>query len=344
MSDDVITRDENGDLAVRTVTATEESSGSQYDDLYARTTDGKRALRVVGGGTSSSLPEQAGHTGFLQTDGTNASWSDKIPFTDFVQTANRLAIGTAAGANAGRSTAIGILSSVTAGGGVTLGQSSSVSGNNGVALGLYSSVSAAGAIQINTSGALQTNADSDTFKIANHNGNFQLMSADGTIPSERLAASGTSGQVLSKTDTGMEWVDMGDESRDYLPLSGGALNVGATLTFNAVEGVPGATLKPDVGILNIMQSDLSAPVFTFMVGNANFYSRFRTLSALGTSNYPWKTAYITQLNNGVDIGIPTDSPEGGKIVVATPPVDVGTYVLKAIVAEDGTVTTEWVAE
>lgn len=49
MSDDVITRDENGDLAVRTVSATEAESTSQYDDLYARTTDGKRALRVVGG-------------------------------------------------------------------------------------------------------------------------------------------------------------------------------------------------------------------------------------------------------------------------------------------------------
>lgn len=49
MSDDVITRDENGDLAVRTVSATEAESTRQYDDLYARTTDGKRALRAVGG-------------------------------------------------------------------------------------------------------------------------------------------------------------------------------------------------------------------------------------------------------------------------------------------------------
>ncbi len=47
---DIITRDDNGDLAVRTVAATEQATPSGYDDLYARTTDGKRALRVVGAG------------------------------------------------------------------------------------------------------------------------------------------------------------------------------------------------------------------------------------------------------------------------------------------------------
>lgn len=50
---DIITRDENGDLAVRTVSATEAVTESGYDDLYARTSDGKRALRVVGGSGGS---------------------------------------------------------------------------------------------------------------------------------------------------------------------------------------------------------------------------------------------------------------------------------------------------
>ena len=63
MSDDVITRDENGDLAVRTVTATEGGTGSQYDDLYARTTDGKWAniyAHKINNGMDISLPATSG--------------------------------------------------------------------------------------------------------------------------------------------------------------------------------------------------------------------------------------------------------------------------------------------
>ncbi len=62
---DIITRDDNGDLAVRTVAATEQATSSEYDDLYARTTDGKRALRVVGAGgsTGGAVDSVNGQTG-----------------------------------------------------------------------------------------------------------------------------------------------------------------------------------------------------------------------------------------------------------------------------------------
>lgn len=72
MADEVITRDENGDLAMRTVSATEVDGGSQYDDLYARTTDGKRALCVVGGGSGGNYLALSGGTinGDLSVDGT----------------------------------------------------------------------------------------------------------------------------------------------------------------------------------------------------------------------------------------------------------------------------------
>ena len=50
MYDDAYTRNENGELAVRTVSATEGSNTSSYDDVFTRTEDGKLAMRVVGSG------------------------------------------------------------------------------------------------------------------------------------------------------------------------------------------------------------------------------------------------------------------------------------------------------
>lgn len=95
MSDDVITRDENGDLAVRTVTATAAESTSQYDDLYARTTDRKRALRVVGGGDSGggAVDSVNGKTGVVVLTGadikatlTDGNASETATVTQHLQT------------------------------------------------------------------------------------------------------------------------------------------------------------------------------------------------------------------------------------------------------------------
>lgn len=74
--------------------------------------------------------------------------------------------------------------------------------------------------------------------------------------------------------------------------------------------------------------------------NFGFYN-FTGSVELGSSTQRWSTAHIVKLNNGADIAIPTT---GGTMVVATPPTTAGNYVLKATVAEDGTVTTQWVAE
>lgn len=62
---------------------------------------------------------------------------------------------------------------------------------------------------------------------------------------------------------------------------------------------------------------------------------------LGSPLTKWRYIYSTKLSNGADIDVPTT---GGTMVVATPPTTAGNYVLKATVAEDGTVTTQWVAE
>ena len=77
---DVLTRNDDGDLAVRTVS----SSGDNYvnkNDVYTRDDNGNLAMRVVGagGGGGSDLPSQTGNDGkFLMTNGSTPSWEDAV--------------------------------------------------------------------------------------------------------------------------------------------------------------------------------------------------------------------------------------------------------------------------
>lgn len=152
-----------------------------------------------------ALPDQEGNAGkFLITDGATASWSDK-PLVNKATTAFSLAIGgscktnytTVCGMFAGGNSAVGS---------TIVGYSAESRGDYGVAVGRSANVGigATKAIQLGQG----TNNDANTFKVANANGNFEMMSADGTIPADRMSATaGTTGQVLTKTDAGMEWQD-----------------------------------------------------------------------------------------------------------------------------------------
>lgn len=55
MPDDIITRDEQGQLAVNTVSGTEANVPYNYDDCFTLDTNGRRALRVVGGSGGGSV-------------------------------------------------------------------------------------------------------------------------------------------------------------------------------------------------------------------------------------------------------------------------------------------------
>lgn len=57
-----------------------------------------------------------------------------------------------------------------------------------IALGMNANATGARCMMINLSGSSATNSDDNTVKIANANGNFEMMSADGTIPAARHAA------------------------------------------------------------------------------------------------------------------------------------------------------------
>ena len=152
--------------------------------------------------SSGGLPSQTGNSGkFLTTDGTDASWSNKLVVTD---NNIRIGTGTSVGSN-DISVVIGGYSNSSKTATLVAGPSASCGAVGGVALGAYSTATAWGtdqstdaiaighysqakathAIQLGATGSYTTNLDANTFKVANANGNYEIMSADGTIPTDR---------------------------------------------------------------------------------------------------------------------------------------------------------------
>lgn len=172
------------------------------------------------------LPSQTGNAGkFLTTDGTDASWSDKPLVNTSVNTSSLTIQGLAQTSTVSNSINVGVNSKITAGTDgaycIAIGRKAQINSNGviyktivigdesqsnvsdsivvgaessasssaqfGIAMGYRANVSAAGAIQLNASNNISTNSDANTFKVANANGNFEIMSANGTIPESRLA-------------------------------------------------------------------------------------------------------------------------------------------------------------
>lgn len=184
-----------------------------HGHLYECVSDGQTPATYswteVSMGGGSGLPSQTGNAGkFLTTDGTDASWSDKPLVNTATYKNTCLSIGTAnptsavSGAlNVGRGarvtqaggTALGAGADVRSQYGTAVGCQAYVNSSvtkGGLALGASAFVGASGAIQLDASGSTSyiTNSDANTVKIANANGNFEIMSADGTIPADRHAA------------------------------------------------------------------------------------------------------------------------------------------------------------
>lgn len=105
---------------------------------------------------------------------------------------NIVAVGYRARAEANGTVTIGASSTCGASAtrAVIVGTESSSNGTRGIAIGYKVTANAAGAIQIGSNGssnAWHINSDPETLKIGNANGNFEIMSADGTIPAARHA-------------------------------------------------------------------------------------------------------------------------------------------------------------
>lgn len=197
------------------------------------------------------LPSQTGNSGkFLTTNGTNASWSDK-PLVNGTTEGLALSIGTTSGASQSLAVGNGAYLSSAATQAVAIGIFAQANANHGIAIGRSASANAIGAIQISGESGYSTNSDANTFKVGNANGNFEIMSADGTVPHARLTnavvsnaitiavADWNGGTTCTKTVSGLTatsvvWVAPDNASQsDYLTAGVYASNQTAdTLEFS----------------------------------------------------------------------------------------------------------------
>lgn len=127
--------------------------------------------------------------------------------------------------------------------------------------------------------------------------------------------------------------------QEWLPLSGGTMT--GTIAFAYPTNKLYAPQIMNSNARLFVGSSINPNRFVFdMAGTGTLYPGGYS-SDLGNNSHKWRRVYGQKLNNGADIDVPTT---GGTMVVAAPPTAAGNYVLKATVAEDGTVTTQWVAE
>ncbi len=144
------------------------------------------------------------------------------------------AVGILATATGNNSVCIGDNAKSMASASVSIGfsaQSNNTNATHSVSLGSYACAKATHSIQIGSTGSFTGNNDANTFKVANTNGNFEIMSADGTIPEARLAdtTSATEGQVLQlDSNNNAIWADV-----DGLPDQTG--QTGKVLTTDGTD-------------------------------------------------------------------------------------------------------------
>jgi len=206
------------------------------------TIDENNVISAIG----DSLPDQTDNAGkFLTTNGTGASWGNlKItstqvivgttwnvaPYTVLVGVnsyswTTRANYGVAVGYTAAcytYSVAVGANSIASGDYSIAVGYHATAPGNNSITIGAEAHSGARNSVCIgydaettsNAQNAIQigsgVNRVANTLMVANGNGNFEMMSADGTIPEARLAdtISATEGQVLTLDANGnAKWED-----------------------------------------------------------------------------------------------------------------------------------------
>lgn len=172
-------------------------------------------------------------------------------------------------------------------GGIAIGASASVNGNYGVAIGSGATSGADNAIQIGRGVyPVTTNSDANTVKIANANGNYEIMSADGTVPTDRFTTTPSVAGTYSATIV----VDgQGNITRSWAtapdPLPSQTGNAGKVLMTN------GTTASWE----DISSSPTTAPTLVA----ANWSSNQQTVNVSG----------VTATNTVIVAPFPTDAQD-----------------------------------
>ena len=238
-----------------------------------------------------SLPSQTGNTGkFLTTDGTDASWSDK-PLVNQAPAAG-IAVASATmsntfysyypiiayttgtirnfSANAAQ-TIIGDVypSNPNAGfsgwGATLIGVASSAKGSRAMAIGAFTGANANGAIQLNSTGSYTVNSDAETFKVANTNGNFEIMSADGTIPTDRYTTTPSADGTYYPTLT----ISSGTPTRSWSTISALQNTATGNQSFT-VGGTPtNANYSMNIGLNSSVSGNYSLAIGRYATVTGN---------------------------------------------------------------------------
>ena len=359
--------------------------------VLTKTDDGFAWQDSTGGGGSAEYPDQTDNAGkFLQTDGATVKWADALinNSTDL----GVLSVGYGATATGSTATAFGANTQATGNSSVAVGPNASATETRTTsigtlaqatqllsnALGAQSKALAYNATQIGSG----TNETDGSLQFRS----YQLVSDDGTIPTDRYTTTptgaGTYVPKLTIAEDGTATREWGAESAgggasgDYLPLSGGTLtgqvsiDIGETsgytwtdypvLLFNwtnpdAWADYTGTGFFATANGLSFGKKGASTPLVTLDTLNKIIYPGIVYNESLdsginiGTRYSKFRSIAVAKINTGENtetfeetfIEVPKNKT--GTMVVATPPTDNGTYVLKATVV-DGTITTEWVLE
>lgn len=170
---------------------------------------------VGGGGGGSGLPDQTGHTGFLQTNGTEASWSDKDALVNNGIT-NALAVGDGSVANTTYSlTNLGTSA-------VAIGNGAEAVANGMIAIGGNAKAYGSRSIQIGPG----TNNLANSLQIRS---TLVMNLFTGKLYASVLANNPVAGKILGYTEGGMEWIDA--------PSGGGSDNNGLEGDYSTTYGI-----------------------------------------------------------------------------------------------------------
>lgn len=309
---------------------------TETDGVYSWT-----QVNVQGGGASlpDLLNKATRESSIKIIDAKNADVESDLSGVDKVVLGYK-----ATGAGLSSVVAIGAWSSAGGDCSVAVGKTATTKADFGIAIGPWAYAKARKSIQLGSG----DNYDANTFKISNDNGNFEMMSADGTIPTDRYTTTPTTagtyvpkltiaedGTVTREWGTesggaGGDYLLKTDAAATYLPLSGGSIQY-LTLTNNAnyigfkLSGSYKVSMRPLNPEMLTTTAGLGLSETILSFGWDDWSARFRLLLdtgtqklfpaadnsfSLGLSERRWVNIYTYKLNNGADLIVPT---EGGTL-------------------------------